>query len=75
MYCTWEYEAVERVDLVSYLLYVFDLGWISAWRNSPDRRNVLCNNHEFLFEKVHRSPVAGHGLGAVSNTLCQGKPS
>lgn len=60
---------------VSYLLDFFGLGWISAWRNNPCRRNVLCDSHELLFEDVHRFPVASHSLGAVPNTLCQGKPS
>lgn len=80
-WCTYKSHICHDVSTLSYifqaiyLLNSFGLGWISPWWDSTFRRNVLCNSQNFPFEDVHRLPVASHSLGAVPNTLHQGKPS
>lgn len=66
--------AYELID-AGYLLNTFGLGRVGARRKRPRRRNVFCDRHELLSEDVHWFLVTGHSLGAMTDTLCQGKPS
>lgn len=58
----------------SYLLDFLGLGWVRARRSGWRRRNVLCDCQELLFQEMHRFSVASHSLGAMANSLCEGKP-